>query len=224
MRQVLIVASTITCSLAPCVTASADLYSLDDGTAWATYGVNFPGRTSQTVYLNTFTLAPGDTAINKIQIAFGMPFGTENLLGLGFTALLYSDSNGGTPWDATLVWSGAGTISSLANNFVEVAVPDVGVAGSFAVGFLFTTPADGQQYHPASADISSQVANRSYFAYSAPDGTLDLNDLTGTAQSVGTFEIGGYIPNLMIRANGVPAPGAVALLGILGLLSRHRRR
>jgi MYXO-CTERM domain-containing protein len=181
-------------------------------------GVNDNASSLQAVYLNTFSLTGSDTAINQVSIAFSIPSQT-NLLGLGFTAVLYSDANGGTPWDGTLVWSASGTISSLAT-FIDIAVPDVAVAGNFAVGFLFTAPAGGALF-PAGLDHTAPVSNRSYAGFAT---SVDINDLSSLpAGQFGTIESFGLPGNWTITANGVPAPGAVALLGIAGLVGRRRR-
>ena len=198
------------------VSASADLYSIGDGVADTSIGVTSPSW--QTVYLNTFSLTGSDTAINQISIAFSVPSQT-NLIGQGFTAVIYSDANGGTPWDGTLVWSSAGTISSVAT-FIDIAVPDVAVAGNFAVGFLFTTPAGGN-FFPAGLDQTAPVSNRSYAGFNA---TVDLNNLSGIPSGQrGAIEAFGFPGNWTITASGIPAPGALALLGVAGLVGRRRR-
>jgi MYXO-CTERM domain-containing protein len=198
--------------------AFADFYSIGDGVADSAVGVNDPATSLQAVYLNTFSLTGSDTAINQISIAFGISSLT-NLVGQSFTAVIYSDANGGTPWDGTLVWSSAGTISSVAT-FIDIAVPDVAVAGNFAVGFLFTSPAGGS-FFPAGWDTTAPVSNRSYAAFGA---TVDINNLSSVpAGQFGTIESFGLPGNWTITANGVPAPGAVALLGIAGLVGRRRR-
>ena len=204
--------------------AEAGLYSIDDGIADGAVGANYSGATNQAAFLNTFSLVGGDSAINKISIKFGLaPGPSNNLLGLSFTALIYSDANGGTPWDGSLVWTGSGTISSVSSTFVDIAVPDVGVASNFAVGFLFNAPSGGL-YYPAGFDTSAPLAGRSYVAITEANGTLDLNDL-GAAPNRGAVESFGaeFAGNFMIRANAVPAPGAIAFLGIAGLARRRRR-
>jgi hypothetical protein len=202
----------------------ASVYAIDNGGGGTSValGVSYSNATNQAVFLNTFSLAGGDTAINQISISFGLP-GLSELLRLGFTAQIYSDANGGTPWGGTIVWSGSGTITSLSDTLVDVAVPDTGVASSFAVGFLFTALSNGL-YYPAAVDLSAPLAGRSYVAFTGPDGTLDLNNL-GAAPNIGAVEPfpGGFNGNFMIRANGIPAPGAFALLGLAGLARRRRR-
>jgi len=199
--------------------ASADFYIIGDGVADSAVGVNDPATSLQAVYLNTFSLTGSDTAINQISIAFGISSLT-NLVGQSFTAVIYSDANGGTPWDGTLVWSSAGTISSVAT-FIDIAVPDVAVAGNFAVGFLFTSPAGGS-FFPAGWDTTAPVSNRSYAAFGA---TVDINDLRSVPSSQrGAIEQFGLPGNWTITASGVPAPGAVALLGAAGMVGRRRRR
>lgn len=200
--------------------ASAGFYSIGDGVAESSIGVNFASGPSQAVYLNTFSLGGGDTAINRVSIAFSIP-GQTNLLGQGFTAVLYSDANGGTPWDGTLVWSSSGTITSLAT-FIDIAVPNVNVAGNFAVGFLFSAPPNASLF-PAGFDTTAPVADRSYVGYTT--GTINLNNLSGSlpAGQFGTIESFGFGGNWTITANGIPAPGALALLGVAGLVGRRRR-
>ena len=202
-------------------TASASFYIIGDGIAEATIGVT-GSSASQAVYLNTFSLSGGDTAINQVSIAFGTSSET-NLIGQSYTAVIYSDAGGGTPWEGTLVWSSAGTITSLAT-FVDIAVPNVSVAGNFAVGFFFASPA-GINFFPAGLDTTAPVSNRSYAGFTA--GTaIDLNNLSGSipAGQRGTIEAFGLPGNWTITANGIPAPGAAALLGIAGVAGRRRRR
>lgn len=202
------------------LTASAGLYQVGDGVANGAIGVNFQTLSSQAVYLNTFSLSGGDTAIDQVSIAFGVPSET-NLLGLSFTAVLYSDANGGTPWDGTLVWSSTGTITALAT-YINLAVPDVVVAGSFAVGFAFDAPPNAGLF-PAGWDNNDPVADRSYVGYTVE--ALDLNDLSGSlpAGQFGTIESFSFPGNWTITASGIPAPGALALLGLAGLIGRRRR-
>jgi hypothetical protein len=198
-------------------TASAALYSISDGVAENGIGVNTT-TSIQAVYLNTFSLTGSDTAINQVSIAFGNS-GTPNLIGQAFTAVIYSDANGGTPWDGTLVWSGSGTISSI-GAYIDIAVPDVAVAGNFAVGFLFTSPAGGQ-FFPAGLDQSAPISNRSYAGFNA---TIDLNNLSGIPSGQrGAIEAFGFPGNWTITASGIPAPGALALLGVARLVGRRRR-
>jgi len=195
--------------------ASADLYSIGDGVAENSVGVNSPGF--QTVYLNTFSLTGTDTAVNQISIAFGVPTET-NLIGQSFTAVLYSDANGGTPWDGTLVWSSVGTITSIAN-FINIAVPDVAVAGNFAVGFLFTSPVGS--FFPAGLDQTAPVSNRSFAGFNS---SVDINNLSAIPSgNRGAIEQFGLPGNWTITASGIPAPGAFALLGVAGLIGRRRR-
>jgi len=197
--------------------ASADLYSIGDGVAEDAIGVNTPGF--QTVYLNTFSLTGTDTSINQIGIAFGFPSSGTSLIGQSFTAVLYSDANGGTPWDGTLVWSSVGTITSVAT-YINIAVPDVAVAGNFAVGFLFTTPATGL-FFPAGLDETAPVSNRSFVGFNS---SVDINNLSAIPSNRrDTIEAFGFPGNWTITANGIPAPGALALLGVAGLIGRRRR-
>jgi MYXO-CTERM domain-containing protein len=94
------------------------------------------------------------------------------------------------------------------------------VAGNFAVGFFFSTPA-GVSFFPAGWDTTAPVANRSFAGFNS---SVDINDLSAIpAGSRGAIEEFGLPGNWTITANGVPAPGAIALLGVAGLIGRRRR-
>jgi MYXO-CTERM domain-containing protein len=215
--------------------ASADFYIIGDGVAETAVGVIQPGSPNEAIYLNTFCLTTTDTAINQISIAFGAPGSSGGgiygeLIGRDFIAVLYSDPNGGTPWDGTLVWSGAGTITSTAS-FIDISVPNVAVAGNFSVGFWFATPAISQppplgQFYPAGLDTSAPVFDRSYVGYGFSAGLIDLSNLSGSLPpgQFGTIESFDILGNWTITANGVPAPGAVVLIGVAGLVGSRRRR
>ncbi len=212
---------------ASAVVASAVGYSIDDGTAEDSVGVN-PGP-AQSVFLNTFSLTGGDTVIDQISIAYGTPAGLDpSMDGLPVTILLYSDPTGGTPWDSTLVWSLNTTIAGQGTNtFQNYAVPNIAVGTNFAVGFLFDTAATPNRFPAAFDQSAPNFSGRSFAGFDTPANSVNINDLAGSipAGNRAAIEAFGLVGNWLIRANGaVPTPGAASLLGLAGLAGLRRRR
>ncbi|MFM9959203.1 MAG: MYXO-CTERM sorting domain-containing protein [Phycisphaerales bacterium] len=199
--------------------SSAASYTVSDLTAENSIGAN-PGPVSS-FFGNTFSLTGGDNAINSISIHFGTATAT-GLVGRSFTAVLYSDATGGTPWDAVNVWSGAGVIATN-NALLTIAVPNVAVTTNFVVGFIFDTAA-GPNLFPAGFDETAPTfAGRSFAGFQGT--SIPVNGLAAIpAASRNSIEGFGLVGNFIINATGVPTPGAAALLGVAGLAGLRRRR
>ncbi len=107
------------------------LYRVDDGTLEMLFKSDVGG----TIWLNHFTVRPGNDRIVAVEIAWGwVDYGTEATV-----AIWRDPDNDGNPDDGELLWTSppVRVINPLTNMFVAIEVPgiDVGQAGdSFFVG------------------------------------------------------------------------------------------
>ena len=209
---------------ASALVASGASYGIDDGTAEDSIGI---GASHTAVWLNTFALTGGDTAITQISVAYGTPNFPDALNGQPVTILLYSDPDGGDPSNGTLVWSFATTIANSATNtFNNYAVPGVVTGTNFAVGFQYNEPAAAGSF-PAAWSSSAPIAGRSWAGFQTPNNPAinPANLAAIPAGQRGFIEGFGLAGNWLIRAEGaVPTPGAASLLGLAGLAGLRRRR
>jgi hypothetical protein len=202
----------IACATALTITsASGSVYVLDNGSPGNGYG---PNADEAIVLLNNFTVQSGFNVINSVE-AHWYDLSGNGHDPLNATAGVWSDPNqDGNPIDAVLLGSSALTLSAGAGfqTFDLLSAIDVGAAGtSFFVGMYWMDDASGQlalNYDTSTGlDRSWQ---KEYFG-----DPLDPNNLSGSE------DFGG---NFMIRANAVPAPGVLALLGLGGLAGTRRNR
>lgn len=217
-------------------TASAAGYAIDDGLAETSVGLVNQSQGYDSIWLNTFSLSAGDSVIDQISIVFGISGGTGlSLEGRAVTVLLYTDPTGGTPWDASLVWSLNTTIAnSNSTTFNNYAVPSVAVGINFVVGFRYNESraligATVGSFPAALDQTDPDLSNRSYagFTFPASSPPLDINDLAGSIPggNRAAIESFGQPGNFLIRARGtVPAPVTASVLGLAGLGGLRRRR
>lgn len=175
--------------------AQADSYSHNFGAAWPAS----PGTT--TPIIHNFAL-PGVVSVDSIQFELAHTWGND--------LEIYITGPGGavyTPMNRAVATSGSG-------NF------DLGlVAGSGALSnvalYTFTQAGPSQWIAPYSAGGTYNAQVWSGGSYPAGDWQVEIRDTIGGD--------GGAVGNFTINYT-VPAPGAVALLGLGGLLVGRRRR
>jgi hypothetical protein len=94
---------------------------------------------------------------------------------------------------------------------------EVLAAGEYWIGLtpLTNFGAQGQEFHRAAPIINVDTAWRN------PAGAFGLGTAWQTTAALGPDWIGLY--DGAIKIQGIPAPGALALLGLAGLLGRRRR-
>jgi hypothetical protein len=200
-------------------------YVLDDGTAENAFGFGTATSNAGSIWLNQFSILPGQNIISSLSIAWGAPSSTSNanVNGLPMQALIYSDPNGdGNPNDAILLSSVAGTIQSAGSNtFVtyQFGAPVTITTTGFFVGYFvpeFTIAGARQFFAAVNTTAGTFNAARS-FLFGMSDGsdpditTLSNNDFGGSNSSLG---ING---NWLVRANAIPEPGSFVLFGLGGL-------
>lgn len=197
-------------ALASAVDASP--YVMDDGTAET--AVTFPGYNF--AWLNNFTADPSQDVITNIAVSFG-PGVTP---GQAFEVYLWEDpdDNGDLRWDAQLLARVPATAAAYAigtNAFQIVDIPPTAVSNSFFVG-VYTTENLGQN---AAALDTNTVLHKSWLSgvnfgtwnpeYPQNGICMHVEDIYGQ----GTF---------LLRANMIPEPASILLVGLLGLTARRR--
>lgn len=209
--------------------ASADVvYQIDDGTAELTVGID-PGE--DTIWMNTFPVAPGGERITSISAAFGRPGLPQSLNGLVVTALLYEDPDGGSPQNAVLKASADGVISLANTNlFNSFPITPTEVHGNMAVAILFRNETGSNRPISALDRTPPDLAGRSWTGFTE-NGMNEANLLSIPAGQFMTIEGFGFPGNFMVRANGtpVPEPGVATMIAVvvapwMGVLSRRRVR
>jgi hypothetical protein len=199
-------------------------YLHDDGTIENGVGI---GGTSpfDIIWLNRFTVQPGGETINEIQAAFGSPNDPRPYNGLPFTLLVYSDATGGSPSDAVLLASVNDVVSNANTGLLNsYTIPSTLITTSeFFVAVLMRNLPGGNGFVASIDQTVPHVSGVSYagFTVGAP---LNENNLGTLGANLGTIEGFGLAGNWVLRATGVPTPGAVSLLALGGLMVARRRR
>ena len=224
MRSFSFKAVVVAASLFASVAAHAQ-YVIDDGTAENSFGFGTATSNAGSIWLNQFSVLPGQNVIRSLSIAWGSPGNASNanVNGLPMQALIYSDPNGdGNPNDAILLNSVNGTIQSAGGNtFITYTfgAPVTVTTPGFFVGYFvpeFTIAGARQFFASINQTAGTFNAARSFLFGmsdgSAPDvNNLSNNDFGGSNSSLG---ING---NWLVRANAIPEPGSALLCGLGGL-------
>ena len=132
-------------------------------------------------------------------------FSTTGFTNLNFSFDLNRSSTGPATWEVVMSLDGGANFAAL--------IPSLSLT---AVTWSATT------YNPAST--FSVGLGRS--AIDAGSVIVRVRALVDSVNSSGVFQAGGTarIDNVMVYGDVIPAPGAVALLGLAGLAARRRRR
>ncbi len=201
--------------------AARATYQLDDGTADNSVGLAAGGYI---VASNQFTVAGGNNVITSLEVTWGSPAfpGSSGVApGAAFDIFIWADLGGG-PQAGTLLFQGVGFADAGAietNVHQIVGLPNVLVPGAgFLIGVGITHAAGT---FPMSTDNNAQLPGRSWASGGAG---FDANTAPGFAGGPALDLQALNLGNWMIRANAVPAPGALALVGLGGLLVARRRR
>jgi hypothetical protein len=199
-------------------------YAVDDGTAETAVRLTAGGVFAA---INHFTAVGGSDTINSVDVSWGSAGSvgqTGPLANLPFTVYVWSnlgtssDPSGG---NASLLFSTSSFVnpSNIDNNtFQSVAVPGIAVSGSFFVGVSMLQPQDAYPYGIDLDDPTQPVTS-----WIAGGTAFDPNNIGfGGGGSIDLASLG--FGNFLIRANTIPSPGAVTLLGAAGLVAMRRRR
>ncbi|MBM4108175.1 MAG: PEP-CTERM sorting domain-containing protein [Phycisphaerae bacterium] len=200
-------------------------YMHDDGVADQAIGLS--GATlNGFAWATQFSALAGMNTITGMRAAFGFGTspGTLGLNGLAATAYLWSDPNqDGSPSDALVLASSAGVIAGAGTNtFINFAFTPqtIPVGNSFFIGIVMQGLRGGVDF-PAAIDRTSGAPLGRTWAGFFIGGAFDPNAWTNTTDINTIASLAG---KWLIRGDGVPAPGALALLGLGGLVAARRRR
>ncbi|CAG0977115.1 hypothetical protein PHYC_01563 [Phycisphaerales bacterium] len=200
-------------------------YQMDDGNAENSFGLTSGGYL---VASNQFNVAGGNNVLTSLEVTWGCDeFVGQNgvVAGSFFDVFIWADTlPGAGPQPGSLLFAGGGNIDpgAIDNNvFQTVALPGVVVPGA---GFLIAV---GQNHaggtYPFTVDANGPGLGRSFFSGSTGFDP-NTNPGFGGGPALDASAIGFGNLNFMIRANAVPTPGALALLGLGGLIVGRRRR
>lgn len=200
-------------------------YSWDDGTAENSVGLTAGGNIAG---INFFSVTGGDNVITSVDVAWGAPaFAAQGAALIGLPVNYHVWANVGSSTNPSgansfRLWSGTGFINAanVANDtFQSFAVPNIAIAGaSFFVGVDVVHPATT---FPIAVDQTGPTfAGASWAGGGASFDPDAVGFGGGPALDLAALGLG----NWMIRANAVPTPGALALLGMGGLVIGRRRR
>jgi hypothetical protein len=205
---------------------SGDNYVVDDGSAEDDIGITGSAASFDFIWLNSFARQNGAEVINQISVAYGSPADPRFYNGLPVKVLLYGDANGGSPTDATLLYSLNATIAnSNTNTFQHYAIPNVTVPGTFLVGVVAKNMATNNAYLAGIDYTAPTFSNVSYGGYTLVGNTLNETNL-GSVPNFGAMESFGLAGNWLVRANGVsvPEPASLAVPAAAAVLMSEWRR
>lgn len=204
--------------------AMAAFYQWDDGTAENSLGLTAGGELA---WMNVFTVDPvNGYLVTDIEVCFGRPAspGSSGVVpGQDFGVYLWGDNDGDPSTGATLLAeiydnALAGQIDT--DVLLPTDIPDIDVS-AYDYIIVGASVVHAAGFFPAPMDGSTFAVGRSW---AAGDSTGNFEP-DGFAGDIGLIDIVpiGFNYTFMIRANAIPAPGALALLGLAGLVSRRRR-
>jgi hypothetical protein len=207
--------------------ALADVtYQWDDGAGNVRLG---PVFAAEYMWGNVYSAQPGGETINSISVAFGAIPANQAL-----TVYLFQDPTPGDndPRDAVLVAASTGVTpdSPPLNSFWTYPIAPTTISGDFFVGV--STHVRGQLSDltvpdtPARVDPQGISNAAKSWVFGADDyltGGLGSTPLADAPYSLQLTQsaIKGVV---MVRANGVPTPGSLVLVGVAGMVAGVRRR
>lgn len=198
-------------------------YMHDDGVAENSIGINTSAGFGL-AWATQFNALAGQNTITGMRAAFGFGANAGVLNGMAATAYLWSDPNqDGSPADAAVLQSTAGVVaSSGTNTFINFAFPatTIPVGDSFFIGIVMNF-VPGPAMFPAAIDQNSGAPLGRTWAGFVVGAPFNPNAWTNTTDINTIPALAG---KWLIRGDGIPAPSALALLGLGGLAMVRRRR
>lgn len=204
--------------------AIADVqYAYDTGVTSTAVGPpgSFPVD-PQTAWGNYYFTEPGGEVITSISVAFGPNFAE----GREVTVWLFNDpDDDADPRNAIPLASATRVPEALGGSiFTEFSITPTEVSGGFFVAAVALTNRGVDR--PAASDSNGR-ADRSWLFYNPATEGINVDNLGGNALARRLDD--GIVPfpgAWLVRATGtaVPAPGALALLGLGGVVAARRRR
>jgi len=201
-------------------------YQHDDGSSDSGVGLQGGGEIA---WMHLFEVDPNLSTITSISTSFGTPEfpGASGVnAGDSFAVHLWGVSGGNPAGGGNMTFLGswtdtidAGSIGSDVLQGVSITPTDVSGFSHFMIGASVNHAAG---FAPAPQDTSQASLGRAFVAGDVGGNWDPLNPAGG----IGFFEMDaiGFPGVWLLRANAVPAPGALALLGLAGLLGVRRRR
>ena len=202
---------------------AADEYLWDDGTTENALGLTAGGEIA---WIHHFEVIGGDNVITGVSTCFGSPLfpGNSGISpGQDFSVYVWSDPNGdGDPIDAVLLNE---TIGQAAAGSIETDVLQLVGVGNVALPttsfFIGASVDQGPGTFPAPMDETVNM-HEAWVAGSGTMGGFDPHNLTGGIGLMKLEDI-GFPANWLLRADAIPEPATLSLLGI-GALALLRRR
>jgi hypothetical protein len=197
-------------------------YAIDDGSAERTVTID---PAEDTIWLNTFPVEPGGELVTSVSAAFGRPGLGAPMDGFAINILVYEDLDGGSPANATLVSSAAGTVVDAHSNILTTySIPPAVVHGTLVIGVHYANRTAVNQPIAALDQTSPTFAGRSWAGFTIGDMNFaQLSSIPANQfKPVEQFNVAG---NFLLRATAtaVPEPASVGLMIFLVSLARRRR-
>jgi len=200
-------------------------YSWDDGVSENSVGLTSGGVLAA---IHFFPVTAGDNVITSVDVTWGTAlFAGQNGVVPGTPINYYVWANVGVNTDPTgansqLLFAGADVIAAASTDtdiFQSLAVPNIPIGTtSFFVG-VSVAHAAGQ--FPIGVDTTAPTFGPvSWAGGGAAFNPANVGFGAGGAIDIATAGLG----NWMLRANAVPAPASLALIGLGGLVVGRRRR
>jgi len=203
-----ILLAALLCLLAASAARADVLYSIDDGTAELGLGID---SGEDMIWFNRFPVQPGGEVITSISAAYGRPGGQVIPNGLPVSILLYQDTNGGSPFDATLLREiPALTANCNTNVLNNYAIPATAVSGDLLAAVLIRNQSGVTLFLAPLDRTAPSFSDASFYAF---DVGLNQTNLDAVPiANRGTTESLGFPGNFLIRANGTPIPEPATIL------------
>lgn len=186
-------------------------YVLDDGSGGFNNG---PGAfDAWMIWGNVFDAQAGGETINEVSVSFAGSLAA----GTALKIVIFDDPTDDLdPTDAQIVSVTDGVSqSTTVDTFATYAIPEVTVSGTFFVGVAM----DLAQGQAAARMDQNTLGTRSWTFF---DGAFNTDLSTqGLAQ---LSSDGPFFGTYMVRARGIPTPGAAGLLAVGAVFAARRRR
>jgi hypothetical protein len=141
-------------------------------------------------------------------------FSTAGYTGTSFSWDMTRSATGPASWEVVMSLDGGATFTSLIDTFSPI------VAGASGTGTSSWGVGAGVQSAFTTTISLGEIAS------DASSVIIRIRALVDSVNSSGVYQAGGTarIDNIMVNGDLIPAPGAIALLGLAGLTGGTRRR